>query len=116
MNVTLERHSRGWWFGFDKAQPGGAKGWLPDICFSVWVIKRPFAVDASLVERHEYLNLRIGDEVVVHDTWDEGPWSGWSRGTTRSLIGSTTGLFLLSHAEQHVIVPRSSSAVQIIEL
>jgi len=103
MIVAIKKHSNGWWFGFDAAQPDSAKGWLPDVCFVVWVIHKAFAVDASLARKGGFLNLSIGDEVVVKDKWDEGPWRGWGRGTKRSTNGAPRGLFPLSHAEQHVI-------------
>jgi len=108
MHVTLTKHSNGWWFGYQAGHAERAKGWLPDICMSLWVVTKAFAMDPSEEPYHDYLNLKIGDEVVVRDQWREGPWCGWARGTTRSQIGSTTfsttGLFLLDHAEQRVIV------------
>jgi len=104
MNVTLKKHSGGWWFGFDAAQLDGAKGWLPDVCFTLWVIHTAFSIDKidpSADMKGQYLNLSIGDAVVVQDKWDEGAWSGWGRGTKRG--SSTSGLFHLSYAVQKVI-------------
>ena len=106
MIVVIKKHTNGWCFGFDAAQPDRAKGWLPDVCFVLWVIHKAFAVDASLARKGWFLNLSVGDEVVVKDKWDEGPWCGWGRGTKRSTNGAPRGLFLLSHAKQHVIAAK----------
>jgi len=107
MNVTLKKHSDGWWFGHDAVQSDGAKGWLPDICFSLWVIHTAFSIDEidpSADMKDLYLNLSIGDAVVVQDKWDKGPWIGWGRGTKQG--SSTSGLFHLSYAAQKVISTR----------
>jgi len=103
MIVTMRKQAAGWWFGFDAAQPDSAKGWLPDVCFVVWVIHKAFAVDRSQDSLGRYLKLDIGDEVVVKDKWDQGPWKGWARGAKRSTNGASTGLFRVSCAKQHVI-------------
>ena len=48
MIVTMTKQAEGWWFGFDAAQPDNAKGWLPDVCFVVYVINKAFKMDRSL--------------------------------------------------------------------
>jgi len=97
MIVTMSKQeAAGWWFGFDAAQPDNAKGWLPDVCFVVYVINKAFAVDGSQDSLGRYLNLDIGDEVVVKDVWDQGPWKGWARGEKRSTNGASAGLFPVS--------------------
>jgi len=106
MTVAIQKHSNGWFFGFDAAHPDRAKGWLPDVCFVLWVTHKAFAVDALWAWEDCYLSLSVGDEVVVKDKWDEGPWCGWGRGTKRSTNGAPRGLFLLSHAKQHVIAAK----------
>jgi len=101
MIVTMTKQAESWWYGFDAAR--NAKGWLPDVCFVVYVINKAFKVDRSLDSWGMYLNLDIGDEVVVKDKWDQGPWKGWARGEKRSTNGASTGLFPVSCAKQHVI-------------
>ena len=110
-NVTLNKHSGGWWFGclcqpkYENIPPTPRRrGWLPDVCFALWVIHTAFSIDKidpSAGMKGQYLNLSIGDAVVVQDKWDEGAWRGWGRGTKRG--SSTSGLFHLSYAEQQVI-------------
>jgi len=110
MNVTLKKHSGGWWFGClrqrqnENTPPTPRRGGVAaGVCFTLWVIHTAFSIDKidpSADMKSQYLNLSIGDTVVVQDKWDEGTWSGWGRGTKRG--SSTSGLFHLSYAVQKV--------------
>jgi len=104
MIIRLRRQGGGWWLGFEEAaEADSGMGWLPDMCFVVWVIHKAFTVDRSQGSLERYLKLDIGDEVVVKDRWDQGPWKGWARGEKRSTNGASAGLFPVSCATQHVI-------------
>lgn len=109
MRITLKRHSDGgWWFGFDEAKPDGVAGWCPEIHFILWEVTRPFRPEASSDIREQFLDLNVGDGVLVITRWSEGDWSGWGFGEKYGTRDPAKGLFCLSCATPKVILNRTS--------
>ena len=58
--VTLKKHSRGWWLGFDAEAPVRAVGWLTEVPFALWEIEKAFDIDdyhTFQTEKDKFLKL-----------------------------------------------------------